>query len=81
MSNLMYSLFPRIKIFSIVCGTFLLRFPTVFYYCSLVQTEKSYQINLKSDCIYQFPIDFEQQTDVRLVPNQSVHGKYNLISV
>ena len=31
--------------------------------------------------IYHFPIDFEHQTDVCLVPNQSVHGKYNLISV
>ena len=29
---------------------------------------KSYSINLKSDCIYHFPIDLEQQTDtVRLL--------------
>ena len=29
---------------------------------------KSYQIKLKSDCIYHFPIDLEQQTDsVRLL--------------
>ena len=42
---------------------------------------KSYKNNPKSDCIYHYPIDLEQQTDVRLLPNQSVHGKYNLISV
>ena len=39
------------------------------------------EIFSKSDCIYHFPIDFEQQTDVRLVPNQSEIGNYNLISV
>ena len=42
---------------------------------------KSYKINPKLDIIYYFPIDLQQQTDgVRLIPNQSVHGKYNLIS-
>ena len=35
---------------------------------------------LESECIYHAPIDLEQQTDVRLVPNQSENGKYNLIS-
>ena len=39
-------------------------------------------MNLKSDYIYRFPIHVEQQTDtVRLVPNQSENGKYNLILV
>ena len=42
---------------------------------------KSYRLKLKSDYIYHFPIDLEQQPDVRLVPNQSEYGKYNLISV
>ena len=42
---------------------------------------KSYDIKLKSDCIYHAPIDLEQQTDVSVgVPNQSENGKYNLIS-
>jgi len=40
---------------------------------------KSYQINLKSDCIYHIRLIWNQ-TDVRLVPNQSENGKYNLIS-
>ena len=35
--------------------------------------------NLKSDCIYHFPIDLEHQT-VHW-NNQLVHGKYNLISI
>ena len=38
---------------------------------------KSYWINSKSDCIYHFPV--WNQTDVRLVPNQSESIKYNLI--
>ena len=42
---------------------------------------QSYQINPKSDCIHPFPIDLEQQMDDRLVPYQSVHGKYNLTPV
>ena len=42
---------------------------------------KSYQINPISDCIYHFSIYLEQKTDnVRLDPNQSENGKYNLIS-
>ena len=43
---------------------------------------KYYWIKPKSDCIYHLPIDLEHQTDsVRLVPNQSENGTYNLISV
>ena len=43
---------------------------------------KFYQIKPKSDCICQFPIDLEPNDwFVRLVSNQSVHGKNNLISV
>ena len=44
---------------------------------------KSYYINPKLDCIYYAPIDLEQQTEsVRFaVLNQTVYGKYNLISV
>ena len=42
---------------------------------------KSYKIKPKSDCIYHFPIDLEANGHIRLVPSQSVHGKYNLISV
>ena len=34
-------------------------------------------MNPKSDCIYHLPIDLEQQTDVRLYPNQSVNGKFS----
>ena len=42
------------------------------------QREK--KIKPESDCIQHFPIDSEQQTDtVRLVPNQSENGKYNVI--
>ena len=37
------------------------------------------QIKPKSDCIYIFPIDLEQQTKYRLVPNKLKNGKYNLI--
>ena len=43
---------------------------------------KSYQIKQKSDCIYRVQVDFEhKQTRPFAVPNQSVHGKYNLISI
>ena len=38
---------------------------------------KSCYIKPKSDCIYHLRIDL----DVCLDPNQSVHGKYNVISV
>ena len=39
---------------------------------------KSYSIKPESDCIYHFSM---KQTDVRLFPNQSENGKYNLILV
>ena len=41
---------------------------------------KSYQIKPKSDCIQYFQWIWNQ-TEVRLVPNQSENGAYNLISV
>ena len=31
--------------------------------------------------IHPFPIDLEEQTDIRLIPNQSENGKYNIILV
>ena len=41
---------------------------------------KSYQIKPKSNCNHRFLIDLELN-GVILVPNQSVHGKYNPILV
>ena len=41
---------------------------------------KSSKINLKSNCISHLPIDLDPNGRVRLDPNQSENGKYNLIS-
>ena len=53
----------------------------------LVHTEKSYSVKPKLDCIYYAPVDFGDTNWFQkghcpfAVLNQSVHGKYNLVSV
>ena len=59
----------------------------VFSVCpAVISTHKtlcieSYYIKLNLDCNYPFPIDLTEQTEYRLVLNQSENGEYNLISV